>query len=272
MMMKQKTYLLLLAVCTLGCATITTSCKSHYQLNTTQGVTRTRILIDERWDATPDAKAAAWLSPYKSKVDSIMSPVVGRVAHDMAAQRPESDLSNLLADIMVWAAKDYGETVDFGVYNMGGIRAALNKGDVTWGDVLAIAPFENKICFLTLSGKDVLELFHNMACTGGEAVSKEVRLEIETYGNLQGKVLSATVNGKPIDPNASYRIATIDYLAQGNDQMTAFKLKTNFNAPSAETNNSRFIILNYFKKHLAEGKTIDAKVEGRIKRTMGKRE
>jgi 2',3'-cyclic-nucleotide 2'-phosphodiesterase (5'-nucleotidase family) len=256
------------AACLLGCATVAISCKSHYQLNTTQGVVKTRILIDQRWDATPDAKAVAWLAPYKSKVDSIMSPVMGRVAHDMAAERPESDLSNLLADIMVWAAKDYGETVDFGVYNMGGIRAALNKGDVTWGDVLAIAPFENKICFLTLSGKDVLELFHNMACTGGEAVSKEVRLEIETYGNNQGKVLSATVGGKPVDPKASYRIVTIDYLAQGNDKMTAFKAKTNYNAPSDESNNSRYIIMNYFKRHMEEGITIDSKVEGRIKRVL----
>jgi len=270
MMTKHNTYLLPLAACALGCAAVATSCKSHYQLDTAKGVTRTRILVDSRWDAKPDAAAAAWLTPYKSKVDSIMSPVVGRVAHDMAAKRPESDLSNLLADIMVWAAKDYGETVDFGVYNMGGIRAALSKGDVTWGDVLAIAPFENKICFLTLSGKDVLELFHNMACTGGEAVSKEVRLEIETHGNLQGKVVSATVGGKPVDPKASYRIATIDYLAQGNDHMTAFKAKTNYNAPSAESNNSRYIIMNYFKSHLAEGKTIDASVEGRIKRVSDK--
>ena len=45
----------------------------------------------------------------------------------MVAHRPESDLSNLLADIMVWAARDYNEKVDFGVYNMGGIRAALSR-------------------------------------------------------------------------------------------------------------------------------------------------
>ena len=68
----------------------------------------------------------------------------------MHADRPESDLSNLLADILVWAAKDYGESPVLGIYNMGGIRADLTKGDVTYGDVLDVAPFENKICFTTL--------------------------------------------------------------------------------------------------------------------------
>ncbi len=241
------------------------SCRSAYQLDSGSGVVRTRMLIDSRWDAQIDESATQWLEPYRAKVDSVMSPVVGRVAHDMAASRPESDLSNLLADIMVWAADSYGEKVDFGVYNMGGIRAALSKGDVTWGDVLAIAPFENKICFLTLTGEKVLELFTQMAQTGGEGVSSSVRIEVEHCGTTQGRLLSASVSGRPVDPKGSYRIVTIDYLAQGNDRMTAFKAKTNYNAPSAESNNSRYIILNYFKQQLEAGVVIDAKVEGRIR-------
>ncbi len=85
-----------------------------------------------------------------------MGPVVGRSAKYMTAKRPEGTLSNLLADILVWAAKDYNEKPDFGVYNMGGVRADLPKGDVTYGDVLDVAPFENKIAFTTLSGATVL--------------------------------------------------------------------------------------------------------------------
>ena len=119
----------------------------HYQL---EGVERTRIIVDSRYDAETDADAAAFLAPYKRVNDSIMGPIMGKVAHNMHAQRPESDLSNLLADILVWAAKDYGEQPVLGVYNMGGIRADLTKGDVTYGDVLDVAPFENKIAFVTL--------------------------------------------------------------------------------------------------------------------------
>ena len=59
-------------------------------------VERTRILVDQKWDAQPDAEAARFIAPYKSKVDSIMGPVVGHIAHDMTRHRPESELSNLL--------------------------------------------------------------------------------------------------------------------------------------------------------------------------------
>ena len=142
---------------------------------------------------------------------------------------------------------------------MGGIRASLSKGNVTRGDILDIAPFENKICFLTLSGTDVMELFAQMAMVGGEGVSHSIRLEI----SKDGKLLSASINGKPVDPNASYRITTIDYLAQGNDHLEAFKKKTNFVSPQNEENNARFLIEEYFKDMHAEGKAVEAKVEGR---------
>ena len=234
------------------------SCSSHYTLS---HVSRTRIVVDSRYDAMPDAEAAQFLVPYTQKVDSAMGPTIAIAAHDMAANRPESDLSNLLSDILVWGAKDYGEKPDLGVYNMGGIRAALTKGKVTYGDVLAIAPFENKICFLTLTGEKLLELFQQMAVRGGEGVSHGTELVISS----DGKLLSARLHGKEIDPSAEYRITTIDYLAQGNDGMTAFKEATHLVAPQEESNNSRYIIMNYFKAMTAKGESISAKTEGRIK-------
>ena len=88
------------------------ACQTHYEVASIQ---RTRILIDSRYDKQPDQKAADFLKPFKQQVDSVMGPVVGRSSHYMTAQRPEGDLSNLLADILVWAAKDYNEKPDFGV-------------------------------------------------------------------------------------------------------------------------------------------------------------
>lgn len=78
------------------------SCTTHYQLTT---IDRSRILIDQRYDVRQDTKAVAFLAPYKHQVDSIMGPVVAHSHHYMKAERPESDLSNLLADIMVWGRK-----------------------------------------------------------------------------------------------------------------------------------------------------------------------
>ena len=250
-----KKSLLLIGVC----AALLPSCKSHYVVS---DVSRSRIVVDSRYDVQPDAAAEAFLSPFKQKVDSVMSPVLGEVARDMVVERPESPLSNLLPDILVYMSADYGEKPDFSVYNIGGIRAGLIKGKVTYGDVLDVAPFENKICFLTLTGDKVLELFSQIAMRGGEGVSHGVELVISS----DGKLLSAHLHGKEIDPKASYRIATIDYLSQGNDQMTAFKACTDLKSPQEEKNNSRYIIANYFRKMAAQQKVVDAHVEGRIKK------
>ena len=234
------------------------SCGSHYQLT---GVVRTRIIIDSRYDQNPDEAAANFMVPFKRVNDSVMGPVMGRVARNMHPERPESNLSNLLADILIWAAKDYGEQPVFGIYNMGGIRADLTKGDVTYGDVLDIAPFENKICFVTLTGEQLLELFSQIASTGGEGVSRGTELVITS----DGKLVSARLHGEQIDPKRDYRVTTINYLLEGNDKMTAFLKGSNKVAPDDASNNTRYLIMNYFKEKQAKGEVVDAKVEGRIR-------
>ncbi len=236
---------------------LATSCAQHYELT---GIERTRILIDETFDKQPDAQATQFIIPYKHMVDSLMNPVIGRAACDLTPQRPEGTLSNLLPDILIDASETFGEKPDFAVYNMGGIRASLPKGDITIGDILDVAPFENKICFLTLTGEKVKELFQQMAGNGGEAVSHSVRMVI----TADGKLVSAEINGKPIDPKASYRIATLDFVAQGNDRMEAFKAKTDVVSPKSEENNVRHFIEKYFKKKMQEGQAVSAKTEGRI--------
>ena len=234
-----------------------TACKHHYEV---AGIQRSRILIDARYDANPDQRAAEFLKPYRHKVDSVMGPIVGRSAKYMTAQRPEGTLSNLLADILVWAAKEYGEQPAFGLYNMGGVRADLPKGNVTYGDVLDVAPFENKIAFITLKGDVLLDLFRQIASTGGEGLSHSVRMVITQ--DLQLK--SVTINGQPIDPQKDYRIASIDYLLGGTDKMEAFKRGTDINSPKDASNNTRFIIMNYFREMTKQGREVDSNIEGRV--------
>lgn len=253
--MKYK-YVLLSAL--VSSSMMVTSCAIPYHLS---HVDRSRILIDSRYDAHPDAIAAAFIQPYRARVDSVTSPVVGEAATDLLASRPENRLSNLLPDVLMWAAKSFNEKPVFAVYNMGGMRASISKGVVTIGDVLEVAPFENKICFLTLTGDKVLELFADIAGVGGEGVSHGVELTI----SKQGKLVSALLNGQEIDPKASYRVVTIDYLAQGNDKMDAFKYKTDLNSPQNEYNNVRYVIMDYFRDSAAHGKVVSSEIEGRIK-------
>ena len=230
----------------------------HYQLTS---VERSRIIVDSRYDQHPDETAAKYLAPFKRVNDSIMGPIMGRVAHNMHPDRPESDLTNLLSDILVWAAKDYNEQPVLGVYNKGGVRADLTKGLVTYGDILDIAPFENKICFVTLTGEQLMKLFSQIAKRGGEGVSRGAELVITKDGQL----ISARLHGQEIDPKAEYRLTTVDYLLEGNDGMTAFAEGSHKVAPTEASNNTRYLIMNYFKDKNARGEVVDAQVEGRIK-------
>lgn len=234
------------------------SCRSHYELNS---IERSRILVDRRYDAQPDATIDAFLAPFKQRVDTEMNPVVGKTAKYLEAKRPESPLSNLLCDILMWSSKSYNEKPDFCVYNIGGIRAAIAQGEVTKGNIVDVAPFENKICFLSLKGDVVMQLFNQIAMRKGEGVSHGVELTITE----EGKLLSARLNGEEINPERTYRIVTIDYAAQGNDGMSAFKQKTDLVSPQNEENNVRYIIMDYFQEKMKEGKAVDADVEGRIK-------
>ncbi|HBJ77019.1 MAG TPA: hypothetical protein DDY68_04250 [Porphyromonadaceae bacterium] len=227
-------------------------------------VEKERIELNSNYDREVP-EATEFLSPFKKNVDSIMGQVVGTAKKVLEKGRPESPLSNLLADIMVNAGPDFGEKPVMGFYNMGGIRTnSIPGGTVTWGDILSVAPFENKICFLNLTGENLLKLFENMAKRGGEAVSKGIAIKM----NPEGKVLSVTFNGKPIDPKASYRIATNPYVAEGNDGLVALKEKTDYVCPktslNGDKNDVRFIIRRYFEQSLKNKKPIDANIEGRI--------
>jgi len=99
-----------------------------------------------------------------------------------------------------------------------------------------------------------------MAAVGGEAVSHSVRLVITKKGEL----VSATINGEAIDPARDYRVVTIDYLLGGTDKMGAFKKGRNTNSPQEVSNNSRFVIMNYFKEKAAKGEVVDSEIEGRV--------
>ena len=237
---------------------LSASCVSHYEM---QNVDRSRILIDSRYDKA-DAKSEAFIAPFRAQVDSVMGPVVGKTAKALESYQPESPLSNLLSDILLWSGKDFDEKPDFAIYNVGGIRAAFPKGNITYGDVLDVAPFENKLCFCSLTGEKVTELFQQMAGWGGQGVSRGVAAVMDKDLHL----LSLKINGEEVDPNRVYRIATLDYVAEGNDRMVAFKSKTDVKNPGGNKNNVRDLIIRNFKEASAKGIVIDANVEGRFVR------
>lgn len=234
-----------------------TGCHSGYSVASVEGG---RIEVTAALDARPDSAATAMLVSYQKAVDSIMSPVIGQSARFMDRFRPESELSNLVADILRNAASDYiGHTVDVGVTNMGGLRTALPEGDITYGNIFEITPFENTLCIVTMKGTLLRELFENIAAVYGEGLSG-ARLEI----SKDGKLLKATVGGKEINDTATYKVATLDYLAEGNDHMSVFTKVAEQDKLLPEKATVRQLFLNYVNEQTKTGKKIDSKIEGRI--------
>ena len=213
-----------------------------------------RVEVTSALDAKPSAAAMALVAPYKASVDSMMAPVLGLSRVAMSAGRPESLLGNWAADVMVEGGTATGlEPADMGLVNVGGLRNNMPEGIVRRGDIMLISPFENRLVVLEMKGSDLLELMRNIAAVGGEGVSSSVRMEITADGQL----VSCTINGKEIDQHGTYTVATIDYLAEGNDKMYALK-------KAVKRHEIGFLAREVMMEYILKHRVIDSKMEGRI--------
>lgn len=194
----------------------------------------------------------------RQAVDSIKRPVIGEAAVTLEKFIPESPLMNFAADALLAAAREVtGEHIDIAITNKGGLRSNIYAGTITFGDIYNVFPFENTLALLTLSGEQLMQLCSEVASVGGEPIAG-LRLVI----THQGALVEATVAGEPIDAARNYRVATSDYLAQGNDKMTALALGTEREVRSDIT--VRDLMIRHIKKLSAEGKTLSAECDGRI--------
>ena len=230
------------------------SCKQSYHVT---GIKGTIVAMDSTFDAHPHREMEALVQSYKTGLDREMNEVIGHSSQFMDYRRPESLLTNLTSDVM----KAYGDAhlptgADVGVMNVFGHRATLPKGEITVGTLYEIYAFDNAITFLELKGSDLKKIFDAYARIGGAGISSNVRLVIE-----EGKVKNVTIDGKPISDEAVYHIVTLDYLAEGNDNMAAFR-----NALSRVYTGVtlRDVMIEYVKEQTRRGKEIVSALDGRI--------
>ena len=203
------------------------------------------------------AEVRAILERNKAYVDSIKSPVLGEAAVALEKYIPESPLMNFAADALMEMAQLHSEQkIDIAITNKGGLRSNIAAGTVTFGDVYNVFTFENRLALLTLTGEQLTLLCKEIAKVGGEAISG-MRLEI----TKDGKLVDATVSGKAIEPQGTYRIATLDYLAQGNDNLTTLAQGADLEVTKLLL---RDLMVEYIKKETANGRKISAACDGRI--------
>ena len=172
------------------------------------------IPVNSRLDNRIDPTFSGIIEDYAAEVKEKMDVKLGYAPQDIKRGTPESPLGNLSADGLIWAAKHFHNVdADVAVYNSGGVRANIAKGNVTLGDVYAAFPFDNVLSILTITGKNLRYLMYEVP--NNLYVNKEVKL----VSNSSGWVSSITVNGQQIDDNKTYTVATIDYISD-NDAYT----------------------------------------------------
>lgn len=221
-----------------------------------KSVKRTRFALTSKYDSLVNPATSALIASYRQKMEKQMGEVIGFAPVDMAGGLPESLLLNFSADVMREVATQFTSVrVDMGLMNDGGLRNTIRAGNVTVGNVFEVYPFDNQLVILTLKGNVLRELFVYLAKIGGSGISG-ARFTISN-----GLATDIFVGAAALDDERSYTLATIDYLADGNDGMVALKKSIGRKYTGLLL---RDAMIDYIRKCTSMSRKIESKVEGRI--------
>lgn len=172
-----------------------------------------------------DSQILEFLAPYRASVDSVNNVIIAYSDYDLKTSRT-GGLPNLTADMGYSIGKAIADSlrkegtdvaVDMSIMNVGGIRHPIGLGPITEGQILSTYPFSNRLVLVGIKGADIIEALRVSAAKGGEAVSENVRVVTDSLGNLKRVV----INEEEMLPEKEYVVATIDYVAEGNDDLVS---------------------------------------------------
>ncbi|MGQ1910297.1 5'-nucleotidase C-terminal domain-containing protein [Marinifilum sp. RC60d5] len=235
------------------------SCSSNSKINNSGSHYTVNSVLDE--SAKIDTSFLNLINTYKVQLDDEMNAVIAYSDFDMIAKKPESLLSNFIVDAMYEIGNKYcnennlSHSVDIAIMNMGGIRTALPKGEITTGRVFEMLPFKNKLVIVGMKGKDLKVLLNELAQYGGEGVS-HLKMGIKNK-----KMVSLLVDNQGVDPERIYYILTVDYLANGGAGIKAFETRETFRHLHRKL---RSEIIKYMIEKTEKGQHISSKLDERI--------
>lgn len=195
-----------------------------------------------------DPEAQALVEELRQPLEALLQQVIGQSSVFLVGDRDvcraeECNLGNLVTDAI------RAQTgVQIVIMNGGGIRANIPAAedmpadlnypeprDVTLGDVLTAFPFRNRISTFELKGSDVLAALENgLSRLGGDSGTGRfpqvsgLRFSFDASKDVGSRVVSVEVlneNGEyePLDPEATYSVASNDFMRQGGDEYTMFR-------------------------------------------------
>lgn len=235
--------------------------------------------VPVRWNGDPilvdssipeDGNVAALQRELAQPLTTFRQAVIGKSDVDLdgstrVVRGEESALGDLIADAMLDATS--GDKTQVALMNGGGIRSSIKAGDITVGNVLEVLPFGNRLVAMDLKGSDLLAALENGVSQVNEGAGRfpqvaGVRFTYDPSKAAGQRVsnigIGSTSSGfATLDPNATYRIVTNDFMAGGGDGYESLKKGTNVRGGDVPLDSA---LLDYIK---ARGE-IAPKTQGRI--------
>ncbi|TIQ86697.1 MAG: multifunctional 2',3'-cyclic-nucleotide 2'-phosphodiesterase/5'-nucleotidase/3'-nucleotidase, partial [Mesorhizobium sp.] len=184
---------------------------------------------------TPDPAVLARIKELGAPIEALKNQEVAETTKAIDGSREncrtrECEMGNLVSDAVLDRVKDQG--VEIVITNGGGLRASIDQGTVTMGEVLNVLPFQNTVATFQISGKDLIAGLENGLSQIEDGAGRFPQVAGLKYSfdksaaPSAGRVKSVEVMEggawTPINPDKDYLVATNNYVRQGGDGYKVF--------------------------------------------------
>ncbi len=188
-------------------------------------------------DATvaEDAAVKARLTEAAKPLEAIRTKIIGQTEDFINGSRSscrvaECAMGNLIADAMLARVRDQG--IDVAIQNGGGIRASIDAGDVTMGEVLTVLPFQNTLSTFQADGATLLAALENGASQIEDSAGRFAQVAGMTYvidlsQPVGQRISQVMVAGRPLDTAKLYGVVSNSYVRGGGDGYDMFRTAQN---------------------------------------------
>lgn len=229
------------------------------------------ILLDA--SVTPDEGYAARVKELGKPLEELKAKVVGSAADTIDGDRKscravECSMGNLVADAALDRVASQGITIS--IANGGGLRASIDAGDVTMGEVLTVLPFQNTIATFQIDGAGIKEALENGVSQVDEGAGRFPQVSGLKYTFDRSKPVGSRITSVevkegdafvPLDPAKTYGVVTNNYVRGGGDGFKTFATKA-VNAydfgPNLEDAVAEYLTTHNPYKPYTDGRITDA--------------
>lgn len=180
---------------------------------------------------TEDSGTVDRITEAAAPLDEIRNRVVAETSEAIGGERDvcramECPMGSLIADAMLARVKDQG--IDVAIQNGGGIRASIDAGEVTMGEVLTVLPFQNTLSTFQVTGAVLLEALENGVSQIEEGAGRFAQVAGMSYtvdpsAEAGSRISDVMVGGAPLDMEKVYGVVSNNYVRNGGDGYKMFQ-------------------------------------------------